>query len=129
MTRSDMGLDRQRRSEEIGKAFFHLPELAAAQPQEKPGDGKAEAEAGQIELAFTAEQAPAKSVDHSDHWIERIKKAPLIRDDAGAETDRRNIESQLHYERNNVAEIPILDVERRDPHADPKTGHEHNARE
>ena len=123
------GLDEQRRSDQIGKALFHLPELADAQPQEKAGDTEAEPEAGQIELAFTAEQAPAKSVDDADHRIEGISKTPLLRNDAGAEADRRHIEAELHDERNDVAKIAILDVERRDPHADTEAGHERDGRE
>ena len=123
------GLADDRRSDQIGKALFHFPELADAQPQEKAGDAEAEPEAGPIELAFAAEQAPAKPVDDADHRIEGISKTPLIRDDARAEPDRRHIEAQLHDERNDVTEIPILDVERRDPHADTEAGHERDARE
>ena len=125
---SDM-IDGQRRSDQIGEALFHFSELADAEPQEEAGDAEAEPKAGQIELAFAAEQAPAKSVDDADHRIEGIKQAPLLRDDAGAEADRRHIETELHDERNDVAEIAILDVERGDPQADPEAGHERDGRE
>jgi hypothetical protein len=35
-----------------------------------------------MEPAVAAEQAPAKSVDDANHWIEGISKTPLIWDDA-----------------------------------------------
>ena len=83
----------------------------------------------QVELAFTAEEAPAKSIDHTDHRIEGVDKSPLLGNDTGAEPDRRYIEAKLHDERNDIAEVAIFDVEGRDPHADSKAGYERDGRE
>src|SRR5215475_10518471 len=124
MTMSDIGLIERRRSDQIGENPFHLPELANAQPQEEACDGQAEPESRPIRLAFAPEQAETKSVDNADHWIDRIEKAPLPWDDAGAESDRRHIEPQLHQKWNDITEIAILDIERGDPCADPKARYE-----
>src|SRR5882762_9479806 len=108
------------RSEQIDKTLFHFPELADSQPHEKGGYGHAEPDAGQIELALPAEQAPAKPVNDANQGIQGINKPPFVRNDARAKADRRPVKAQLHDERNDVAKIPILDVECRDPHADSK---------
>src|SRR6516165_3126985 len=108
---------------------FHFSELSDAQPQKKPGDSETKNEAGPIEPGVAPEQTPAKSINNADHRIEGIDQTPLVRDNAGTESNRRHIEAQLHNERDNVAKIPILDVERGDPHAHTQAGHERNAGE
>src|SRR4051812_3056638 len=122
-------MDGRGRSEQIDKALLHLPELPNTQPHKEAGGTEAKREARQIELALTAEQAPAKSIDHAHKWIEGVNQTPLIRDEVRAEADRRYIKPQLHDERNDVTEIPILDVERRDPYADTEACHERDRRE
>src|SRR5690348_9659868 len=102
MTMSDMVLHGGRLSNQVGETLFHPPELPNAEPHEKAGDAKAEPKARPIKLAFTAEQAPAKSIYDADHRIEGIEKAPPLRNDARAEADRRHVKAQLHNERNNV---------------------------
>src|SRR5712671_5784962 len=126
MTMSDMSPDR---SDQIGETLFHLAELANADPQEKAGDSKTETEARPIEAALAAEQAPAEAVDDADHGVERIEKTPLVRHDGGTEAHRRHIKAKLHDEWNDVAEIPIFDVEGRDPEADAQARRESNGRE
>ena len=112
------------RSDQIGEAFFRLAETADAEPQKKSGNGDAQRETRQIELALAAEDAPAEAVDDADHRIEGIEQPPLLRDDARAEADGRDIEPELHDERNDIAEIAVLDVERGDPQSRPDAGDE-----
>src|SRR5438270_4691666 len=80
-------------------------------------------------MAFTTEHAPAETVDDTDHRIERIRKSPLLWNDAGAKPHRRDIEAQLDNEWNDVTEIPVFDVERRDPHPDAEARDERNGGE
>src|SRR5262249_1716053 len=70
------------------------------------------------QATLASEQAPAKSIDHSDHRIEGIEETPLIWDDVRAEPDWRDVKAQLHDERNHIAKVAVLDVERGDQNTD-----------
>src|SRR5438067_996611 len=65
----------------------------------------------------TAEKRPAESVDHADHRIERVEKAPALRNDRARESDGRDVEAHLHDERDEVAHVAIANEERREPDA------------
>lgn len=54
-------------SNQIRKSFFHTAETGYAQPEEENDDSEAEHEAGYVNGAFTAEDAPAETVDYSHH--------------------------------------------------------------
>ena len=107
---------------QICKGFFHLPETGYAQPEEEGNDGEAEQEAGQVNGAIAAEDAPAETVDHPHHGIEAVKQSPLFRDDLAAESHRRNIKTELHHKRDDIAEIPVFHIERRNPETGSQTG-------
>src|SRR5262245_27827359 len=113
MTASDIAL--QTGSDQIGKTPLHLPEPGDAKPEKEGGDAGADEKAWPVELGLAPQKAPAETVDDGDHRIERIEQAPLRGHDAGAEADRRDIEAELHQERDHEAKIPEFDVERRDP--------------
>ena len=51
----------------------------------------------------------------ADHRIEGVQKTPLIRNDTRAEPNRRYVQAQLNNEGNDVAEVPVFDVERGNP--------------
>ena len=70
-------------------------------------------EAGQIKLALPSQNAPAKPIDDADDGVQGIQQAPLLRNDARAIADRRRIEAELNEERNDVAEVPVFDVQAR----------------
>src|SRR4029450_4609139 len=85
--------------------------------------------------ALAAQQAPAEPIDYPDHRVERVKQAPLVRDNAGTESDRRHGQPHLDHEGDYISEVAVLDVERGDPHPDAdarrerddsKTRQEHN---
>ena len=75
---------------------------------------QAEQEARQVERAFAAQDAPAEAVDHAHHRIEAVPEAPLLRHDGAGEADRRDIKAELHDERDDVAEVAVFHIERRD---------------
>jgi len=97
-------------SDQIREGLFHLSELPDPKPQEEAGDGEAQRKARPIELALPAKKAPTEAVDNSDHRVERVDQPPLVWNYAGAETNRRYIEPELHDKRNDIAEIPVFDV-------------------
>jgi hypothetical protein len=106
-------------SDQVRKALFHPPELTNTKPQEKDRDNSAQGQTGEIEPALSAQDAPAKSVDHADHRVEGIEQAPLLRYHARAETDRRDVQAELHDERNDVLKVAIPHVESGDPEGGP----------
>src|ERR1700682_757590 len=102
-------------SDQVREAIFHLPKAMDAEPNKKRGDTGARRQAGQAEVALPAQDAPAKAIDDSHHRIEGIHQTPRLGDDARAKADRRNVEAELHDERDDISEIPVLDVEGGDP--------------
>src|SRR3984893_11265185 len=113
-------------SDQIGETFFHFPELADTKPEKKPGDTEAEHKTGPIDLAFAAKDTPAEAVNDPDHRIERIGEPPLVRDNPGAVSDRRDVEPELNDEWDDITEIPVFDVERRDPYPNAEAHDEGN---
>ena len=79
-------------------------------------------EAGKVNGTVAAEDAPAEAIDHPHHGIEAVKQSPLLRDNLAAESYRRNIKTELHYKRDNIAEIPVFYIEGRNPETRPQTG-------
>ena len=99
-------------SDHVREGFFGTPEVEDAEPEEEHHDGKAHEEARHVELALPAEQAPAEAVDHSDDRIEAVPEAPFVRNDRTRKADRRDIKTELHDERDDVAEVTVFNVER-----------------
>ncbi len=95
-----------------------------AEPQEKGGDGEAEAEGGPVDGGLATEEAPAEAVDDADHRVEGIEEAVLLRDDAGTETDRGDVETELNNKGDDEAEIPVFDIQGGEPEAGPEGGEE-----
>ncbi len=95
-----------------------------AEPQEEVGYGEAEAEGGPVDGGLASEEAPAEAIDDADHGIQRVEEAVLLGDDAGTETDWRNIKPELDDEGDDGAEIPVFDIQRGEPEAGPEGGKE-----
>ncbi len=95
-----------------------------AEPQEEGGDGDAEAEGGPVDGGLATEEAPAEAVDDADHGIKGVEEAVLLGDDAGAETDRGDVEAELDDEGDDEAEVAVFDVQGGEPEAGPEGGEE-----
>jgi|SRR3989304_2593858 len=89
--------------------------MGYAQVEEEGNDGEAEQEAGHVNGAIATQDAPAETVDYPYHGIEAIKQPPLFRNNLAAESYGRNIKTELHHKRDDIAEIPVFHVERRYP--------------
>lgn len=109
-------------SNEIGEAFFHFPELADAEPEEKGGDAEAAVKSWPINPAFPAKDAPAEAINHADHGVQAVEEPPLFGHDGAAEADRRYIEPELDDEGDDVFEVAVFDIEGRDPERGAKAG-------
>ena len=109
---------------QIGKGFFRFPEAGDAQVKEDGNDDQAEEKAGEVEGAVSAEETPAEAVDNPHHGIEAVEEAPLFRDDVAAEAHGGDVEAELDDEGDDVAEIPIFDVEGGDPESRAEAGQE-----
>src|SRR3981189_3226862 len=106
MAISDMGRTYSiRSSDQVPKAPLRRGELADAEPKEEDRHCDADPESRQIELALAAQDAPAEPVDDTDHRIERVEQPPILRHDARAESDRRDVEAELDQERNHETEV------------------------
>ena len=46
----------------------------------------------------------------------------MFRDDLAAESYRRNIKTELHHKRDDIAEIPVFHIERRNPETGSQAG-------
>src|SRR3546814_4447428 len=77
--------------------------------------------AGQEERGLSAEDGPAKAVDDADNRVQVVEQAPLWRDHTGTEADRRNVKSELHNERHDIAKVAEADIQRGNPQADRKS--------
>ncbi len=91
-----------------------------AEPEEEGGDGKAEAESGPVDGGLAAEEAPAEAIDDADHGVERIKQTPLFWDDAGAEADWGDVETELNDEGDDETKIAVFDIQGGEPEAGPE---------
>ena len=101
----------------IRKGLFHLPELADAQPEEEGDHDQTEGETRPIDGAGPAQDAPPEAVDDAHHRIQAVEQSPLFRDDAAAKAHRRNVQAELNHKGNDVAKVPVLDIERCYPEA------------
>src|SRR5579862_8796034 len=71
----------------VGKGFFGATEVPDAGEAENGCNGDGRKERGELKWDLAAEEGPAEAVDDSDHGIERVKQAPLLRDNCAAKTD------------------------------------------
>src|SRR3984957_7365012 len=98
------------RSDDVGEAAFHFPEVPDADGDRRRGHGERDPHRAGVER--NAEQRPAEAVDDPDQRVERIEQAPRFRHVGGGESHRRDEQAELHDERNDVAEVAVFDVER-----------------
>lgn len=56
----------------ICESFFHSAETGYTQPEEECNDREAEQESGDVNGAFSTQNAPAETVDYAHHGIETI---------------------------------------------------------
>jgi len=108
--------------DQIGKGFFRFPEAGDAQVEGEGDDDQTEKEAGKVKGAVSAQEAPAEAVDYPHHGIDVVEEAPLFRDDVAAEADRRDIEAELDHEGDDIAEVPVFDVQGGDPQSGAEAG-------
>jgi len=54
--------------------------------------------------------------------FEAVKQSPVFRDDFAAESYGRNVKTELHHKRDDIAEIPVFHVKRRNPEAGSQAG-------
>ena|SRR5437867_7777386 len=83
-------------SDEIGKSSFHFSEPVNTQPEKAGDDADAKRKARPVDAASSGENGPAEAVDDTNQRIQTVKEPPLFWDHAAAETNRRNIETELN---------------------------------
>src|ERR1700750_860900 len=105
-TMSPAMLDRVRESS------FRSAKVRNADPEKHHRQQDTERDTRQIELALAAKQTPAETVYHTDERVETVPETPMRRYNSARKADRRDIEQQLNYKRNDVAKIAILHVKR-----------------
>ena len=71
------------------------------------------ARSGYVQLSLSTQKGPAEAVDDSHHRIQRIQQSPLLRDDAAAESHGRDVHAKLDNEGDDIAEVAIFDIQRR----------------
>src|ERR1039458_5841640 len=86
MTMSDI-------SDQIRKLFFGVAKTRESQPQKEDDDHETQDEARPIERTLAAQNAPPESVDDADHRVQAVQQTPLLRHNAAAEADRRNVQA------------------------------------
>src|SRR5437016_9617187 len=104
-------------SDDIGKCPFHFAEVPNAGHAEEGGDESRNQESRKLKWDLAAEEGPAEAVDDADHRVERVEQMPFFGDDRAAETDRRNVKTELHDEWDDVTEVAVFDVQRTEPEA------------
>src|SRR5262249_24910476 len=92
-----------------------LPEPMDPEPKKKRGHADTHCQARRMKFALPAQDAPAEPINDSHHRIEGIQQTPLLWHHTRTEADRRHVKPELHDERDDIAEVPILDVESSDP--------------
>src|SRR5688572_23397983 len=106
-------------SDDIGERPFHASE------EERPADEQCRCRECRDEdhgswPGRRSEQCPAKAFHDPDHRVQRVKRAPLLRQQAARVGNRRGEQPQLGEERHDVAHVAELDVQRREPESDPE---------
>ena len=99
----------------VGEGLFHLAELGDTEPEETGDNRDTGDKAGEVNRACGTEDAPPETIDDADQRIQTVEQPPFLGDDAAAKTHRRNIETELDKEWNDVAEVAILHVQRCNP--------------
>src|SRR5215213_5225145 len=117
------------RSDDIGKGSFHPPEVEDATEGERKRGTRRHREDRSRRGA--PEQRPSESVDDPDHRVEAVDRPPRGRNQAARVHDRRGEQPQLREKWQHVPNVPVLDVEGRQPesHAqrrDERQQHERN---
>lgn len=103
----------------IGKLTLRAPEVAESGNKQQGSDGQRDELIGRTPR-IGAEQRPAKRLDDPAHRIQGEEQPVLLGHDVGREADRGDVESELHEERDDKAEVAILDGERGKPEACPE---------
>src|SRR6187397_2600702 len=64
---------------QIGKTFFHLPESSNANKQKNNYYRKRNKHTRPIDRRLIPKETPAKTIDHSGHWVQIIQHTELFR--------------------------------------------------
>src|SRR5262249_49494261 len=102
-------------SDQVRKTLLHHSKSTDAEPQKKGRHADTHSHAWRIKFVLSTQDAPAKPINDPHHRIEGIQQTPLLWHHTRTEADRRHVQPKLHDERDDVAEIPILDIETSDP--------------
>src|SRR6266478_1190159 len=87
--------------------------------QKNNGSTNANQERGRLRHWRTRQQTPPEPIDDRHHGVQRIQDSPGLGNDHGAESNWRDVETQLYGKRQHVPEVSILNVKCRKVHADP----------
>ena len=97
---------------QVGEGLFHLSELSYRQQQDEKRDGQRQKRVHTEGVGCTvSNDAPTETIYDRNHWIEIIQHLPFFGNDAAAESDGRNIQTELNNKRYNVPKIPIFDIQ------------------
>src|SRR4029450_1902326 len=99
-------------SDDVGKGAFAAAEGMRAPHQNDRDDDEADQETRPVDRAVAAQDAPAEAVDHADHGIDAVEHLPVLGHDLAGEADRRHVEADLGDERDDEAEVAVLDDQR-----------------
>ena len=104
----------------IREASFHSSEIPEPTQTDKYHEEHGEPVPRPVDERRSAGDSPAESFNDPGHGVEGVEHAPLFRNYAATETDRRDIQPELDHERDYVAKVPVLHIECRNPEAAPE---------
>src|SRR5918911_368345 len=111
------------RSDDIGEAPLGAGEVDGADDDEDDRRADRDEQRAQVRAA-DAEQAPAEAVDHAGHRVQAVDRPVGAVDEARRVGDGARVQPELHHERHDVADVAVLDVERRESEPDAERGQE-----
>ena len=100
----------------VRKSLFHATEVKRARDQKD--DRHPRRDCNCRSRVAAAQQCPAESLDHADHWVQSVYESPLIGKEAARVGDRRRKHPQLGHKGNDIADIAVLDIQGCQPEPD-----------
>jgi hypothetical protein len=117
-----------RELDSVGNGGLHaIEEEEAAEDDEGDDGGRSEKQKARGVAA--AGDGPAKTVNDAGHGVEAVEPAPTRRNESGRIGDRRGEHPELDEKRNDVFDVAIEGVERREPQADAESGEDGEGQE
>src|SRR5580658_5719408 len=109
-------------SDQVRESTLGFAEIRHSHPKGGGYHYEVQTQTRHVEIALAPKQTPAEAIDDSHRRVQAVEKPPLRRNHCAGETDRRYVHPELHDERDDEAEIPVLHIESRDVKRRPKTG-------